>query len=257
MALDIICGVIAALYGHGGSKNGAMAALYRALIPGSAILVAKFLTRPTAETMLKAISWSPQFAYGIVFIMYFIVLTIALTFAIGAVIRSAEYAGDGGTFDRGMGLLLGLARGALVMYAVLAASVLMTHRLGAKKAFMAVPWHSSNVGRIALTRNLVEPEAFPNAFILRVVIGAEDNLGHNPNAIAGIKELPDWKLVEADPPTIEAIRNKDWKSLRQNGIILALITSSAFLQWADDYYTPRHNVEAEDPSKRFEELKSK
>jgi hypothetical protein len=122
---------------------------------------------------------------------------------------------------------------------------------------MAVPWHASNVGRIALTRNLVEPEAFPNAFILRVLIGAEDNLGHNPNAIAGIQNLPDWELVEADPPTIEAIRNKDWKSLRQNMILLPVITSAAFLAWADDYYTPRHKVEAEDPNQRFEELKSK
>ncbi len=259
MLIDILAGLLVAYLAWSGNQGGAMATLYRAGFSGLALVGAKFLAKPTANYVMKGIEWSAPFAYGLMFLIYFLVLLLVFKFTTASLVRATENtAGDGGILDRIVGTLLGAANAAIIVYGLVAASMLISHRLGARKAMFAFPYDKSYVGRTVMTRNIADPEPFPNAYTLRVIIGAEENQGFNPGAIGLLREMkPVEDVIKLDPAVVAAIQSKDWKSLRTNVALLGLMCSAEFLQYADDFITPRHKVQAEDPSQRFKELQQK
>ena len=257
MLIDILAGLVVVYSAWSGSQHGAIAALYRAGFTGLALVFAKLLCGPTARYIIKGIEWSAPYAYGLCFLVYFLIIAVALGFATASLLRNAEGQGDGGTLDRGVGFLLGAGRGGIVGYGLLAATILITHRVGAHRPMFAFAYDKSYAGRIVLTRNIADPEPFPNAYFLQVLVGAKENQGFNPEAIGLAKQLDSGTFIDADVALNDALKAGDWKAIRKHPALLAWMCSHEFLRLADDFITPRHKVEAEDPNQRFKELRAK
>lgn len=258
MIIDVVVAVWVIVFFVQGRNTGGMAAVYRVSGALGALTLAKFLCKPTSNAILKGVAWSPQFSQGLCFLVYFALLGMVARFALGALIREAElHGGDGGQLDRGMGALLNAARGALIAYGVLAATILMTHRLGARVASLALPYHGSYVGRFVLGWNIADPEVFPNAFVLRAMVGLEENSGPHPEALEPLREWTGGDILETRPEIASALAQSDWKTLRKSREVLELVCQHEFLKYADLYYTPSFSVTAENPEDRFNELKSK
>jgi hypothetical protein len=258
MLIDILAGVFVLWFAWSGNQSGALAALYRAGFSGLALIAAKLVAAPTANYLMKGIEWSAPFAYGLMFLIYFLVFALALKFITASLVRTGEnVGGDGGLVDQVVGTLIGAGQGALFVYALLAATVLLTHRLGARKPMFAFAFDKSYAARFVMTRNVVNPEPFPHAYTLRVLVGADPNQGFNPEAMGSIARLESVKqTIVGDAAVVTAIESQDWKALRTNTALLGVLCSAEFLQYADDFITPRHAIKAEEPTERFKELKT-
>ncbi len=258
MVLDAMAAVIVFVFLNSGRLGGSMAAVYRLGGTFGAVAAAKLLCKPTSTAILKAVAWSPQFSQGICFLAYVCIFAMIAHFVLAALIQEAEiHGGDGSWLDRTGGGLLGAARGALIVYVLLASAVLLTHRWGAKAEAMALPYHKSYVARFVMGWNVADPEVFPNAFLLRVIAGLEENTGPRPEALEHLHALAATQFLQTNDEVYSALKQRDWKSLRKNRDLFDLMCRYEFLRHADLYYTPVHTARAEDPEDRFNELKAK
>ncbi len=258
MIFDILAGLAVLLAFVEGRNGGAMAAVYRTGATLGAAVLAKLLCSPTANAIIKGVEWSPQFAQGLVFLTYFLLFLMVGRFSLGGLIRHAEMnRGDGGLLDRGLGGLIGAARGATIAYALIASTVLLVHRWGAKAPSMALPFSKSWSGRTVVGWNVADPEVFPNAYVLRAALGLEENAGPRPEVLDALRQWDGIKVLTADADIARGLAESDWKALRKNRALLELIEHPEFLALADAYYTPRNAVKAENPEDRFQELKAK
>jgi uncharacterized membrane protein required for colicin V production len=256
LIFDIIVGAVIAFLAYRSAQLGALGSVAQLLTTAVAAILARIVATPAASFMLKAIDWSPGFAMGVAFLVLFLGFWVIATFLTSRAVEAvSDGYGDGGPIDQWMGFIVGVGRGALIGFALLASTILVTQRLAAKKKFLAIQYQNSRVATWVLTHNIIDPEPFPNArALLRLLQVTDGSESSRPHAMAHINAHPKVQAVKDDPQAVDAIRAEDWKALRKNRGVLELVTDQQFVAAADLYRTVRHKVGAEDPNERFDEL---
>ena len=255
MTLDIIVGVVILATAFLGSQNGAMATVWQTLNATAAAFGAKFLALPAARFVLKAVDWTPALAAGVMYLTCFFVLWMVGHFILERAVSGAMEEGSGGALESLVGAIMGAARGALVALAIVSGVMMVTRHVGGNRAGLAFAYDASRTGRYVMTHNLADPEPFPNARVLRAMVGADDKPSANENALAEIRTLPEWQTLAQDTKVTDAIGAGDWRSLKSDPRVLTLVNMHPFLRAARGYTTPDHSVEDENPADRFKELK--
>lgn len=260
MALDIVLGLVAVLFGTFGWQNGFSAQLGRLVVAVAAAAVAKLLAMPTGRFIVSGVEWTPAMATGTVYLFYFGLLVILGNFLLGRFVQSLrENMSDGTGLDTGVGMLLGVATGAVVIYAVLCGTQLVTQHVGASNPTFAFQYQKSKVGRFVLTHNIADPEPFPHARVLLALVntGSNEGASADPAAIGPIRSNPKWIVIADNPEVLASLAQGDWRTLRRDPRLMDLVTDPAFLKASDNYSSPKHKIKAEDPNDRFQELRAK
>lgn len=257
MVFDIAAGILVLAFGYMGSRSGAFAQLYQLGILVGAAVLAKLAAAPTSRFIIQAVEWSPSFAHGLCFLVYLGIFTAVAYFFLGSILDMARDRADGHGIDMAVAGLLGVVRGALVVYVLLAGAMLVTQRMGAQKAGLAFQYQKSRVGALVLTRNVVDSQPFPHAIALKHLAGNPQPgfTSSYPHALALVGKKPAGRFLVEDPQVRAAIAAGQWKTLRKDPRMLALLTDHEFLAAADKFMTPNLDVEAENPEDRFKELK--
>lgn len=245
MVFDIVVAVLVLGFGFLGYQSGALAQIWQLVIYIVAGAVGRFVSRPAAGLLVKGIDWPPGFATGVTFTVVFGITAVVGWFVLAKAIESAKQHDGSAAIQLG-GSVFGAVNAILLVYLIMCGATLMTQHLGATKKAFAFKYYKSKVGKIVLTKNMVDPEPFPQARVLRALIDAPDPSDPepgNPFALGGLKgeqcagAIPPCAamFLWETPELQEAIRAGRWKQVRRDPRMLALVCDHAFLAAARDF----------------------
>ena len=258
MVLDVIIVAGVLLSALRSAPRGTMAAVVSTLGVSIAAAAAKYLSRPSARWITTGIEWSYNYAIGLTFLIEFTLLLLVLSFILGPTIQRATQSADGTRLDQFVGTLVGGIRGMILVYCLVGAIMLCTQRWGSRRPSFSIQYQKSVVGRWIMTHNLVNPEPYPHAYVLRGVLGYETGIHDTSETALGVlRAHPMTEFLRADQAVKAAIWNKDWRSLHQHKALLALTTNPEFLYFAKAATTPKNQAKDETPEERFRELKQR
>lgn len=239
MVIDISALLLVLLFGFFGYRSGFITQLFRLLALVAGFAAAWFLTPSISESVARGLSIDPFLAGVAVFLGLFFLVSLAVGLVGGAISRAIRGEHAALTFfDRGLGGLLGAAKGIVLVYVAIALTwTLQPTFERAKPALEAsivaaevqrhnvmdevfewafAAWHALNLlGDPALIeRAKLDPE-----FQRRVLATEHGRVFADPDLLSeprGWKLLADSRVREllADPDVLKALADYDVEALR-------------------------------------------
>jgi len=158
--------------------------------------------------------------------------------------------------DQLVGGILGGLRNTVIVYCLIGAMMLCTQRWGSRRPSLAIQYQTSKAAMWLMTHNLISPEPYPHAFVLRGILGYETGIHEASNdALITLRAHPMTEFLRADETLHAHIWNKNWRQLHSHSALLSLTTNPEFLYYAKIISTPQNTATEEEPTDRFQELR--
>ena len=196
-----------------------------------AYAVAKGLGGFIAAPLTGSENLSPALAGAIGFFLVFLIVTIVGAVLLRKVTKDLLSFSEGlGQADKGLGIVLGAAKGALIAYLVIV-GLIMANRMTGK---VPIPFAASMTGRWAMQHNFLDSEDFPRGKALAklawlVTTRSQEELMANPH-LQAIMQNPKAKALFT-PEVLAALADKDF---------IALLSKDAVWDFLDEPSVQRH-----------------
>lgn len=241
MVIDITALLLVLLFGFFGYRSGFITQLFRILSLVVGFVAAWFLTPPLSDWLARALSIDPFLAGVATFIAVFFLVSLAIGLIGGALSRAVRSDHAAFTFfDRGLGGLLGAAKGVALVYIALALAWTLQPTLQRARPDVDMGLESSLIAAEVRRHNVIQDEVFPRASAaLKLVRLLEDRAlleraALDPPFRDGVLARADGKVL-LDPALLAAPSNQRWKLLVEDGRILELLEDPGVVKLLADY----------------------
>lgn len=228
MIIDIVSACLVLLFGYLGYRSGFLVQLGRIGALVAAFFVARLAAGPLGAIVARALDLGDFLARAATFAAVFFVVALAISLVVGAIAKRGRAESESFTFfDRGLGGLLGAAKGAALVYVVLALLTVFGPVLGRSAPAFDLDLTKSLVGREVLRHNFLQTQVFPRAQALLTIVrilqvpSAREAALRDPNFYY-VLQHPNAAFL-GDPLIQKAILDGDWPFVVEDGRAFLLL----------------------------------
>ncbi len=228
MVVDIVCAGVVLLLGLFGYFSGFLRQIGKLIGLVLGFLAARALADSVGETMATAFGLGLFVAKAIAFALIFFLVTMLFRFVWG-ILTGGGRVGESPTrvLDRGLGGLLGAAKGALLVYVAMALLLYAGPELEARGTKLPFDLSGSLIAREVQKRNLIADEIFPRAQAIEKVAA----ILQKPERLQVREDDPDVAFLLShdkaqflsDPDIAQALREGRWDFVVADGRVFALL----------------------------------
>jgi membrane protein required for colicin V production len=234
MGIDIACIVAGLLFAALGYRSGFLVQLVRLLALGVAFVVARVVAGPLGSVVAGGLGLSIMAAKSLSFGCVFFAVWIALAAVAAALARRGRAGSQTFSFiDRGLGALLGGAKGVIATYLVVCVLAVLAPTIQDRYPSFRLDLPGSVLGREVLRSNVVE-KALPWARALANLV----RILREPTQLAHAELDPSFRTVLDHPsaaflrePQVQAaVLAGDWTVLIEDGRVFELLKDPAAIE---------------------------